>query len=208
MLGYTDLLRAGQLGSLNEKQHQVIGEMQESAQRLQRLIQDLLLLCELRAGRCASKELEAAEVNAPLAEIFQYWAPVAKQKNLKYDFQPAPADPRVMVDSSKLQHIISNLIENAIKYTPAGGRVSVNISGCFWERRKAQSEFLFNLERQGNRKVENAVTIDVIDNGPGIPIDRQQDVFMDFVQLPGSSSRGTGLGLAIARRLVEANEER
>ena len=205
MLGYADLLRNGHLGAVNDRQKQVLGEIQESAERLQKLIQDLLLLYELRAAKGAPSALEPAEVNGHIGEIFNYWAPSARQKSIAYEFRQAPGNPRVRVEPMKLQHIVSNLIENALKFTPAHGRVVVSVTPCFWERRKAQSEFLFNFERKSNRKIENAVCIDVTDTGPGIPEDRHEDIFCDFVQLPGASSRGTGLGLAIARRLTEAH---
>jgi len=208
MLGYADLLRTGHLGAVNDRQKQVLGEIQESAERLQKLIQDLLLLYELRAAKSAPQKrsmLETTEVNGHVGEIFNYWGPASKQKSIDYQFHPAPGSPRVRVEPMKLQHIISNLIENALKFTPAHGRVEVSVTPCFWERRKAQTEFLFNFERKANRKIENAVAIAVTDTGPGIPADRQEDIFCDFVQLPGASSRGTGLGLAIARRLTEAH---
>lgn len=207
MLGYADLLRCGHLGPVNDRQTQVLGEIQESAERLQKLIQDLLLLYELRAAKPAPRnklETETAEVNEDLEEIFNYWAPAAKQKSISYRFQAAPGSPRVPVEPLKLQHIISNLIENALKFTPVRGEVVVSATPCFWERRKAQTEFLFKFERKDNRKIENAVCISVTDTGPGIPADHHEDIFCDFVQLPGASSRGTGLGLAIARRLTEA----
>jgi signal transduction histidine kinase len=208
MMGYTDLLRNSHLGPINDRQRQVLGEIQESAERLQKLIQNLLLLSELRAGKGAGyvqPECEAADVNEDLSEIFNFWASAARQKSIGYNFIPAQRDPRVRVDSLKLQHIVSNLIENALKYTPSDGRVVLSATPCFWERRKAQSEFLFNMERKESKKIENAVRIDVTDTGPGVPLDRQRDIFQDFVQLPGTSSRGTGLGLAIARRMVEAH---
>jgi signal transduction histidine kinase len=208
MMGYTDLLRNSHLGPINDRQRQVLGEIQESAERLQKLIQNLLLLSELRAGKGAGHiqpECEPADVNEHLGEIFNCWASAARQKSINYSFRAGERSPKVGVDSLKLQHIVSNLIENALKYTPSGGRVVLSATPCFWERRKAQSEFLFNMERKENRKIENAVRIDVTDTGPGIPLDRQRDIFQDFVQLPGTSSRGTGLGLAIARRMVEAH---
>jgi signal transduction histidine kinase len=208
MLGYTDLLRNAQLGPVNDRQKQVLGEIQESAQRLQKLIQDLLLLGELRSSKGRGSNdapVEAANVNDGVREIFNYWAAVAKQKSLRYEFRPAKGTPHVQVDASKLQHIVSNLIENALKFTPEGGEVKVSLTPCFWERRKAQSEFLFNIERKANVMIENAVRIDVRDTGPGIPPEHHEDIFDDFVQLPGASSRGTGLGLAIARRLMDAH---
>jgi signal transduction histidine kinase len=205
MLGYTDLLLSGHLGAVNQRQKQVLGEIQEGAQRLQKLIQDLLLLQELKAGRMSAENLESADVDKNLGEIFNYWAPTATQKRIRYQFRPAEGGERVRVEPLKLQHIVSNLIENALKHTPAKGLVVVSVTPCFWERRKAQTEFLFNMERREDRKVENAVRIDVSDTGPGIAPEHHDEIFGDFIQLPGGSARGTGLGLAIARRLVEAH---
>jgi signal transduction histidine kinase len=208
MLGYAELLHSGRLGGVNDRQREVVAEIQQSAERLQKLIQDLLLLYELRAARSATKaemELEAASVNEHVREIFDYWRPVAKRKSMAYQLYLAPCAPRVSVEPLKLQHIVSNLIENALKYSPGGAQVVVSVTPCFWERRTAQTEFLFNFERKANVTMENAVRIDVTDTGPGIPPDHHEDIFWDFVQLPGASSRGTGLGLAIARRLTEAH---
>jgi signal transduction histidine kinase len=206
MLGYADLLRNGQLGQINERQEQVLGEIQESAERLQKLIQNLLLLYELRTACPAvrKQDLEPADVNEHISEIFNYWSAAARQKTIAYKLHLS-GNSRVRIEAMKLQHIVSNLIENALKFTQARGEVSVRVTPCFWDRRKAQTEFLFNFERRTNRKVHNAVRIDVSDTGPGIPPDRYEDIFRDFVQLPGASSRGTGLGLAIARRLTEAH---
>jgi|SRR5450432_371584 signal transduction histidine kinase len=207
MLGYTDLLRNGHLGTLNDRQKQVLTEMQESTERLQKLILNLLLLSELKAGkvRREAADLEGAELNEHLHEIYKYWSAAAREKQIQYEFQPAPGPVKVAVNSLKLQHIVSNLIENALKFTPANGDVTVQITPCFWERRKAQSEFLFNMERKIDRKIENAVRIDVTDTGKGISPEYHRAIFLDFVQVPGTSSRGTGLGLAIARRMVEAH---
>jgi signal transduction histidine kinase len=203
MLGYTDLLRTGHLGPVNDRQKQVLEEIQESAERLQKLIRDLLLLQELKAGH-SGENLESADVNHDVGEIFNCWSAAAAQKPLKYQFHPAPGAPRARIEPLKLQHIVSNLIENALKYTPAHGLILVTVTPCFWERRKAQTEFLFNMERKEQRKIENAVRIDVSDTGPGIAPEHHEEIFGDFVQLPGGSARGTGLGLAIARRLIEA----
>jgi signal transduction histidine kinase len=205
MLGYTDLLLNGHLGGVNQRQKQVLGEIQEGAQRLQKLIQDLLLLQELKADRIVLQNQESTSVDESVSEIFNYWAPTATQKRIRYQFNPSEGNERVRIEPLKLQHIISNLIENALKHTPAQGVITVSVTPCFWERRKAQSEFLFNMERKESRKVENAVRIDVSDTGRGIAPEHHDEIFGDFVQLPGGSARGTGLGLAIARRLVEAH---
>jgi signal transduction histidine kinase len=205
MRGYTDLLLNGHLGAVNQRQKQVLSEIQEGAQRLQKLIQDLLLLQELKAGPGIVENLDSTSVDGNVSEIFDYWSPTATQKRIRYQFNPSEGNERVGVEALKLQHIVSNLIENALKHTPAQGVVTVTVTPCFWERRKAQSEFLFNLERKESRRVENAVRIDVSDTGPGIAAEHHDEIFEDFVQLPSGSARGTGLGLAIARRLVEAH---
>jgi signal transduction histidine kinase len=205
MLGYTDLLLTGHLGLVNQRQKQVLGEIQEGAQRLQKLIQDLLLLQELKASHGAAETLESAAVNESIGGIVNYWSPTATQKRIRYQFRPSTGHQRVQIESLKLQHVVSSLIENALKYTPAQGLVTVSVTPCFWERRKAQMEFLFNMERKESHKVENAVRIDVSDSGPGIAAEHHEEIFGDFVQLPGGSARGTGLGLAIARRLLEAH---
>ena len=205
MLGYTDLLLSGHLGAVNQRQKQVLAEIQEGAQRLQKLIHDLLLLQELKAGRQAGETAGLADVDGSIGEIFNYWSPTATQKRIRYQFRPSEGGERVRVEPLKLQHIVSNLIENALKHTPAQGLVVVSVTPCFWERRKAQTEFLFNMERRESRKVVNAVRVDVSDTGPGIAPEHHEEIFGDFIQLPGGSARGTGLGLAIARRLVEAH---
>jgi signal transduction histidine kinase len=204
MLGYTGLMRNGQLGPVTERQRQVLGEIQESAERLQKLIEDLLLLCQLKTAKGGSRRRpEGAEANLHVREIFNHWTPLAAQKSITYEFLPAAGDPWLRVEALKLQHIVSNLIENAIKFTPAGGSVTVSMNPCFWDRRQPETGFLFNMQRRGDQKIENAVRIDVCDTGPGIHPEHHEEIFWDFVQLPGASSRGTGLGLAIARRLTE-----
>jgi signal transduction histidine kinase len=205
MLGYTDLMLSGHLGTVNQRQKQVLGEIQEGAQRLQKLIQDLLLLHELKAGMGVAEDLVTTDVNDSVGEIFNYWSPTATQKRVRYQFNPSNGSQKVRIEPTKLQHVVSSIIENALKHTPAQGLVVVDVTPCFWERRKAQNEFLFNMERKESRKVENAVRIDISDSGPGIPAEHHDEIFGDFVQLPGSSARGTGLGLAIARRLIEAH---
>lgn len=208
MLGYTDLLHRGALGPVNRKQRGVLKEMQEGTERLQRVIQNLLLLCELRSssGPVAERESKhTTDVNENIRELFNYWTPAAKLKSIRFRFFAADGTPQVAIEPLKLQHIVSNLIENALNYTPPGRRVEISATSCFWDRRKAKTHSLFGAERKVERKIENAVCITVSDAGPGIPAQYHEDIFGDFVQLSKASSRGTGLGLAIARRLVESH---
>ena len=205
MMGYTDLLRGEHLGPVTEKQREVLDQMQESGTRLRTFIDNLLLLAAFSTDK-NNLELEPDDLNEALKEIFEYWAPLARKKLIHYRFLPATGNPQVDFDSLKLQHVISNLVENALKYTASRGEVELKASTCFWDRRKAQSQFLFGLDRRANRKIENAILIEVTDTGPGIPREHHEDIFLEFVRLQNSTQfRGTGLGLAIARRLVEAH---
>lgn len=205
MMGYTDLLRGEHIGPITERQREVLDQMQESGTRLRTFIDNLLLLAAFSLDK-NNLELEADDLNEALQEIFEYWAPLAQKKLIHYRFIPAARNPQLQFDALKLQHVISNLVENALKYTPSKGSVELKASTCFWDRRKAQNQFLFGLDRRVNKKIENAILIEVTDTGPGIPREHHEDIFLEFVRLQNSSQiRGTGLGLAIARRLVEAH---
>src|SRR6476660_10240205 len=92
MLGYTDLLLNGHLGAVNQRQKQVLGEIEEGAQRLQKLIQDLLLLQALKAGRIVAQNQESTSVDERVSEIFNYWAPTATQKRIRYQCNPSEAN--------------------------------------------------------------------------------------------------------------------
>src|SRR5215831_8054642 len=125
MLGYMELLLSGDLGGLSDKQRDVLTEIQESTRRLQRVIQNLLLLNELKGDKNKHAEPareEATDVNESMKEIFNFWVPAAKLKSIVYQFSPAPGAPRVRIEPLKLQHIVSNLIENALHYTPTGDK--------------------------------------------------------------------------------------
>jgi signal transduction histidine kinase len=117
--------------------------------------------------------------------------------------------PPFFFDWLKVQHIISNLLENALKFTPAGGRVTVSTRRHSWERRNVRLRADVDRERRnsnGEYSGCSGVRIDVSDNGPGIPAEFHLEIFNEFLQVRQSEpSQGMGLGLAIARRLVEAH---
>lgn len=208
MLGYTDLLHRGDLGPLNGKQREVLKEMQEGAERLQRVTENLLLLCELRSNAHAGQAavLDIVDVNELAKDLCAHWMPAAKLKAIQFRLVAAEGAPQVAMEPLKLQHVIANLVENALKFTLSGGEVEIHVRNCFWDRRKATTNSLFRARRKEDRKIENAVCISVSDTGPGIAAQYHEDIFGDFVQLEKNPSRGAGLGLAIARRLVEAHD--
>ena len=109
-------------------------------------------------------------------------------------------------DSPKIQRVISNLLENASKFTPSGGTVWLHAEPYMWERRGAPKSGVEHERRRQPLSTPNAVKVSVADTGPGIPPEYHVEVFDDFFRLPSNENQsdGMGLGLAIARRLVNA----
>ena len=206
MTGYTDLLLGQLLGPLNDQQRKVLEEMKQSGLRLQRFVQDFLAFSALESGKIRiSKEL--GHVNECIAEVLEHWSSRFEQKRIRWEFRPDTSLQPIFFDPLKLQHVISNLIDNAVKFTPEGGKVSVSTSGYLWERRSYRQTLPVASERRSTREHKmNAVRIKVSDTGPGIPPEYHQEIFNEFLRLQQTSdSHGMGLGLAIARRLVEAH---
>jgi signal transduction histidine kinase len=206
MAGYTDLLLGQLLGPLNEQQQKVLEEMKQSGLRLQRFVQDFLAFSALESGKIRITK-EVGDVNECIAEVLEHWSSRFEQKNIRWEFRPDSSVPSVIFDPLKLQHVISNLIDNAVKFTPKGGKVRVNTGTYLWERRSfRQSLPLANERRATGEHQPNAIRISVSDNGPGIPPEYHQEIFNEFLRLQQTSdSHGMGLGLAIARRLIEAH---
>jgi signal transduction histidine kinase len=208
MTGYTDLLLRESLGPLTEGQKNVLGEMQQNAARLQRFIHSFLSYSALESGQFELTK-EFGDVNQCIAEVIQHWEVPFTQRQTRCEFEPDTTLPPVHFDYAKLQHVISNLLDNASKFAPAGGRVRVKTEYYFWERRGLRKN---NLVFQGERRSGlrqagfNSVRIAVSDDGPGIPAEYQQEIFSEFVRVYQTAQpSGMGLGLAIARRLVEAH---
>jgi signal transduction histidine kinase len=109
-------------------------------------------------------------------------------------------------DSAKIQRVISNLLENACKFTPSGGTVWLHAEPYMWERRGVPKSGVERERRRQPLSTPNAVKVSVADTGPGIPPEYHVEVFDDFFRLPSNENQsdGMGLGLAIARRLVNA----
>jgi signal transduction histidine kinase len=201
--GYIELLQSEKLGPLNEKQRDVIGDMRTSGQRLQNFIQDFLSYTVLETGELRM-QYEPGDMNATLSEVCRLWSPRFQERGLALYFLANEKVPGFSFDSPKIQRVISNLLENASKFTPSGGTVWLHAEPYMWERRSATKPAVERERRRHPLSVPNAVKVSVSDTGPGIPPEYHLEVFDDFFRLPGTenTSDGMGLGLAIARRLV------
>jgi signal transduction histidine kinase len=203
--GYIELLQSEKLGHLNERQREVIRDMQSSGQRLQHFIQDFLSYTVLETGELRM-QYEPGDINACLSEVCRLWSHRFQEKGLALYFLANDKLVPFSFDSPKIQRVISNLLENASKFTPAGGTVWLHAEPYMWERRGAPKSSVEKERRRQPLSTPNAVKVSVADTGPGIPAEYHVEVFDDFFRLPNSETQsdGMGLGLAIARRLVNA----
>lgn len=179
--------------------------MERNANRLLRLINQLLDLSRLESGKM---QLQASEGDllAFVKGIVMSFTSLAKQKNIDLQFEMTGESESISLiayfDNDKMEKIFSNLLSNAFKFTPNGGKVIVTM-GNNSEFGSSNAESL-----KGQAEFEN-VKITIQDSGSGIPEDRLPFIFDRFYQVDGSATRtheGTGIGLALTRELVELHQ--
>jgi len=200
--GYYDLLLAGSLGRLTDKQRDILEESKDSCERLVRLISMFLNYSALESGKLVL-QLRENDLRDCLDELSKRWSEAFQRKGVKLDASFDPSIPAFRFDYQKVQQVAANLLDNALKHTPAGGSVTLRAAPHFWERRvasmaPAEERRRFRLPRP------NSVEVSVTDSGPGIAAEHHQEIFEDFVRVDRNTS-GMGLGLAIAKRLIQAH---
>lgn len=204
MDGYLHLLLAQKLGPLNPRQMEVLAEMQTNGARLSTFIQNLLTYAALKVDRF-ELNYEVGDINVCVSEIAEVWAQRFNEKAIAFYFLPNEKLEAFPFDYYKVQHVVSNLLDNAMKYTPASGTVWLHVEPYFWERRTVARPPVVERRRQ-RTNAPNCCRISVSDTGPGIAPEFQQEIFEEYFRLvpPGMRAEGHGLGLAIARRLVQS----
>ncbi len=161
----------------------VIETMQRSVLRMRRLVDTLLDIARLEAGEM-TLQLQPLDLRRLIEEVIQEELPLAESRELALTSQVPQHLPQITADSEVIQRVLINLLDNALRYAPRGGRVWV----------QAQSG-------------EGKVRVEVVDTGPGIPPGERTRIFEKFTQVQGqeATGRGTGLGLAFCRMAVEAH---
>jgi len=200
--GYYDLLLAGSLGRLTDKQRDILEESKDSCERLVRLVSMFLNYSALESGKLVL-QLRENDLRDCLDELSKRWTEAFQRKSVKLDASFDPSIPTFRFDYQKVQQAAANLLDNALKHTPGGGSVTLRAAPHFWERRVAalapvEERRRFRLPRP------NSVEVSVTDSGPGIAAEHHQEIFEDFVRVDRNTS-GMGLGLAIAKRLIQAH---
>ncbi|MEX5217462.1 MAG: MASE1 domain-containing protein [Nitrospira sp.] len=182
MKGLVENLLDELAGPLTDKQQHYLSRVKFNADRLARMLNELLNLSRIEAGKMelAPTILSLQDLFVQLIEEFQ---PLAQQKSIAMDMTCMDSIPSIHADRDKLYEVAANLLENAIKYTPSGGRVHI------------EAQVLDH----------HYITVGVSDTGCGIPEEHVSKIFDKFyrVQARPTGTGGAGLGLAIAKGLIE-----
>lgn len=200
--GYYDLLLSGSLGKLNEKQADILQESKDSCERLVRLVSMFLNYSTLESGKLVL-HLRDNDLRDCLTELSTRWHEAFQRNHVRLEATLDEKLPIFKFDYQKVQQTVANLLDNALKHTPAGGCVTLRAEPHFWERRVAKETSATDRRRQRSQQ-PNSVRVAVSDTGSGIAAEHHQEIFEDFVRVDRTSS-GMGLGLAIAKRLVQAH---
>jgi two-component system phosphate regulon sensor histidine kinase PhoR len=186
--GYTETLIEGAIHD-RDNNMRFLNIILHNAERLTRLTADLLILSRLEL-RTQELRFMSFRVNGLLADVVDTIRPIAEKKNISMRHEPGPPDCEIFCDSEAFYQVVSNLLDNAVKYTREGGQI---VAGSKPVRRPDGSEW---------------VEFSVRDTGMGVPAEEQSRLFERFYRVDKARSRelgGTGLGLAIVKHLVRAH---
>ncbi|HCF60062.1 MAG TPA: histidine kinase [Myxococcales bacterium] len=194
IIGYSEMLSQGMAGSLNPEQDEYVRTILEKGESLLSLISSILDITQIEAGR-VRLAFAPCDINEIAKQAITSVLPQSQSKSIQVELQAAPEMTRPSVDREKIRQCIVNLLANAVKFTPPGGRVrlAVHPSAPPGILPQAVSGFAVSVE----------------DSGIGIPRKHFARVFETFYQVDQSSTReygGAGLGLAIVKSFVEAHD--
>jgi PAS domain S-box-containing protein len=181
--GYLELVIDGEAGPVTDDQRQFLGVVERNANRLLDLVGDLLFLAQIEAGKL-SLEVGAVDFAAVAADSVETNRPLAEEKRITLTLATSPL-PLLAGDRARLGQLLDNLVSNAIKFTPEGGRVDVRASSS-----------------------RGTAVVEVRDTGMGIAAEEQEHVFERFFRTSRATEQaiqGTGLGLAISKAIVQAH---
>ena len=183
IIGFSEALEARLFGELNAKQAEYVADIHSSGRHLLSLINDLLDISKIEAGRM-ELDLARFKLTAALQQALTFFKERAARRHMTLTLTVDPALDTLVADERKFKEIMLNLLSNAVKYTPDGGRVDVRAAPG-----------------------DGVIRFTVSDTGPGIPPEEHEAIFEEFHQVKRHDREqhreGTGLGLALAKRFVE-----
>ena len=198
-----DIILSGKAGDMTENIEKFVSMGKRNAIRLSGIINDLLDISKIEAGKMDFK-FELIRVEPVIEYVRNNLSEVAGEKNLAIKYIPSGEDVEVYADSNRLEQVLTNLVSNAIKFTPDAGEIE--ITSKVVNARELQYDNCF--EEDIKKLQGNYLQVCVEDHGIGIERKDLNHVFDKFAQIENSLSRkvgGSGLGLPIARQLMEAH---
>jgi signal transduction histidine kinase len=177
------------VGPLTRKQADLLFAARDDCERLQTIVDDLLNLSRIESGGI-DLQRRRVEPQTLVDVAIDVHAAAAKSKGVTLRAEVLPGLPEVFADSDRLQLVFTNLLGNALRYTTEGKEIVV----------RAMSDASNDAPN-----AESLLRFEVVDHGPGIPVEHQEALFEKFFRVPGSPSGGAGLGLFIARGIVQAH---
>jgi hypothetical protein len=184
VVGYVELLAEGTLGPLTREQRDALQSMRRAASRLEGLIEDLIQFAATTRGEI-QLSLSSCDMVSVAQDAIDHARHGSGAGKTKVNLEADSGLPLVRADRPRITWVVAQLLDNSLKFTPPGGRVTLAI-----------------------RRSARGVCLSVEDTGIGIPQSRIAELFTPFHQLDGATTRrysGTGLGLALARQIVEAH---
>jgi signal transduction histidine kinase len=207
--GYCGLLLQEKMGLLDEQQKLIINRMHHSVRRLARMSRAMF---QLSVGRQIALKpvLREADIRECVEQALYEIQPLAHEKELQLDVDFEPSCTPLLIDSGQIEQVMVNLLENACKFSPRGGSITVKGYSCFSERRAANVFCPGQSDRRVRQvKTPNAYRIDVEDSGPGISSEHMKSIFEEYVSYSGGQDRSRGgLGLAISRMILTQHQGR
>jgi two-component system sensor histidine kinase BarA len=204
IIGYSEMLLEGIAGEIQGEQREFVATIREKGEQLLGLIKGLLDLSKLESGTMSLRKAPT-DIGALVKDVANTMTPHAKKKGVAIGGEIEAGLPSLWADVERLRQILLNLTENAIKFTPAAGTITISARLASMSASPAGDEsglVLLGAQRP-------AVEVRVADTGIGIPESERERVFDAFYQVDSSSTReqgGTGLGLSIVKRLVEGHD--
>jgi PAS domain S-box-containing protein len=178
-------LLSGKPGKLTEEQKSVIERAFNDNKRMVNLINDLLNLVKIEEGKDVYN-LSPQRLEKLVQSVIKYYQEKLERKEIKFQFQVLNKLPKIRVDEEKIKFVIENLLDNAIKYTPIGGMVTISLE-----------------------LIDKKIEFSVQDNGIGIPETQKESIFGKFFRASNAikiETEGNGTGLFIAKNIIEAHQ--
>jgi signal transduction histidine kinase len=182
--GYASILLAGKLGNVPEEIKERLEKINRHSDELTHMVNDLLDISRIESGKIAMKQ-EAQDLSSLIKIVIDLLSVQLKDKDITTSIDIKPEASTAIADRSQLERVFINILGNAIKFTPAKGKISVSV-----------------------KKSQDMVQVDISDTGCGIPAGEQEKIFDEFYRIDNpinESVKGTGLGLALVKHIVEAH---